>query len=155
MKKKFFDSVFSLESDEMTALWPNDSWIFTFYVLFSKSIPNWGSLVKEVFYSMFCLESYKMTAMWPNDSLTFTFYVSFSKSIPNWASLVKEVFWFNVLFRKCQNDCYVTKWQVNFHFLCNILKKYTKINNFCKRSFLISCSVYIMTYWLFCDQMTA
>ena len=50
LKKKFFDLMFSLESDQMTALWPNDSLTFTFYVRFSKSIPNWTTFVKEVFW---------------------------------------------------------------------------------------------------------
>ena len=88
--------MFTLESDEMTALWLNDSLTFTFYVIISKSIPNWATFVKEVFDSMFSLESDKMTALWPNDSLTFTFYVIISNSIPNWATFVKEVFWFDV-----------------------------------------------------------
>ena len=48
--KKFFDSMFSLESDEMIALWPNDSLTFTFYVIFSNSIPNKTSFVKEVWW---------------------------------------------------------------------------------------------------------
>ena len=88
--------MFSLESDEMTALWPNDSLTFTFYVTFSKGIPNWASLVKEDFDSIFSLESDDMTALWPNDSLIFTFYVIISNSITNWATFVKEVFWFTV-----------------------------------------------------------
>ena len=50
LQKKFFDSMFSLESDEMTALWPNDSLTFTFYATFSNSIPNWTTFVKEVFW---------------------------------------------------------------------------------------------------------
>ena len=41
--------MFSLGSDEMTALWPNDSLTFTFYVTFSKSIPNQTTFVEEVF----------------------------------------------------------------------------------------------------------
>ena len=40
LKKKFFDSMFSLESDEMTALWPNNTLTFTFYMIISNSIPN-------------------------------------------------------------------------------------------------------------------
>ena len=48
--KKFFDSMFSLESDEMTALWPNDSLTFTFYVIISNSIPNCAAFVREVFW---------------------------------------------------------------------------------------------------------
>ena len=47
--KKVFASMFSLESDEMTALGPNDSLTFTFYLKFSNSIPNWTTFVKEVF----------------------------------------------------------------------------------------------------------
>ena len=41
--------MFSLESDEITAMWPNDSLTFTFYVTFSKSMQNWTTFVKEVF----------------------------------------------------------------------------------------------------------
>ena len=76
--------MFSLESDEMTALGPNDSSTFTFYVIISNSIPNWATFVKEVFDSMFSLESDKMTALWPNDILSFTF----SNIIPNWTTFV-------------------------------------------------------------------
>ena len=50
LKKKFFYSVFSLESDKMATFWPNDSLTFTFYVTFSNSIPNWTIHVKEVFW---------------------------------------------------------------------------------------------------------
>ena len=57
--------MFSLESDEMTVFWTNDKLTFTFYVIFSNSIPNWTTFVKEVFNSMFSLESDKMTAFWP------------------------------------------------------------------------------------------
>ncbi len=88
--------MFSLESDKMTALWPNDSLTFTFYVIISNGIPNWATFVKEIFDSKFSLESDEMTALWTNDSLTFTFYVIISNSIPNWATFVKEIFWFEV-----------------------------------------------------------
>ena len=88
--------MFSLEGDEMTALWPNDSLTFIFYVIISNSIPNWAYFVKEVFDSMFSSESDEMTALWASDSLTLTFYVIFSNSIPNLRAFVKEVFWFNV-----------------------------------------------------------
>ena len=81
--------MFNLESDEMTAIWPNDSSTFTFYVIISNSILNWATFVKEVFDSMFSLKSDEMTALWPNDSWTFTFYAIFSSSIPNWATFVK------------------------------------------------------------------
>ena len=47
---KVFDSMFSLESDERTVLWPNDRLTFTFYVIFSNTIPNWTTFVKEVFW---------------------------------------------------------------------------------------------------------
>ena len=42
--------MFNLESDEMTALWPNDSLTLTFDVKFSNSIPNKTTFVKEVFW---------------------------------------------------------------------------------------------------------
>ena len=70
--------MFSLESDEMNALWPNNSLILTFYVIILISIPNWLSFVKEVFDPMLSVESDEMTALWPNDSLTFTFYFNLS-----------------------------------------------------------------------------
>ena len=84
--------MFSLESDEMTAFWPNANLTFTFYVTISNSIPTWTTSVKKGFDSMFSLESDEMTAFWPNDSITFTFYMTFSNSIPNWTTFVKEVF---------------------------------------------------------------
>ena len=102
--------MFSLESDQMTIIWPSDSQTFTVYVTFSNSIPNWATFVKEVFYAMFISESDEMTALWPGDSLTFTLYVTFSNSITNWTTFVKEVFWLNVHFRKWPNDCLVAKW---------------------------------------------
>ena len=43
---KFFDSMHSLESDEMIAVWQNDSLTLTFYATFSKSIPNSTTFVK-------------------------------------------------------------------------------------------------------------
>ena len=42
--------MFSLESDQMTALWPNDSLTFTFYVTFIDNILNGASFVKEVYW---------------------------------------------------------------------------------------------------------
>ena len=71
--KKFYDSMLSLESDEMTVLWPNDRLIFTFYLTFSNRIQNWTTFVTKVFYLMFSLQSDKMTVLGPNDNLTFTF----------------------------------------------------------------------------------
>ena len=65
--------MFSLEGDEMTALWPNDSLTFTFYGKFSNSIPNRATFVKEGFDFIYSLEGDKMAALWPNDSLTFAF----------------------------------------------------------------------------------
>ena len=67
--------MFSLEGDEITAFWPNDTLTFPFYMSFSKSIPNWTTL-KEVFDLLFILESDQMTVLWPNDVLIFTFYVT-------------------------------------------------------------------------------
>ena len=81
--------MFSLESDEMIALWPNDSLTFTFYMTFSNSIPNWSTIVKEVFDSMFGLRIEKMTAFRQNDILPFTFYFTISNIKPNWTTFVK------------------------------------------------------------------
>ena len=50
LKMKSFDLTSSLKSDEMTALWPNESLTFTFYVIFSNSILNLTTFVKEVFW---------------------------------------------------------------------------------------------------------
>ena len=72
LSKKFFDSMFSLESDKMTALWPNDRIMFTFYVTFSNGIPHWTTFVKYFFDLMLKLESDKMTAV----------YVTFSHPPP-------------------------------------------------------------------------
>ena len=47
---KFFNTIFSLESDQMTALWANDILDFTFYVTISNSIANWTIFVKEIFW---------------------------------------------------------------------------------------------------------
>ena len=88
--------MFSLERDEMTALWPKDCLTFTFYLIISNSIPNSESVVKEVFDPKFSLERDEMTALWPTHSLTFTFYLTFSKTLPNWTTFDKKVFWLNV-----------------------------------------------------------
>ena len=88
--------MFSLESDEMTALWPNDSLTFTFMSDSQKAYQTEQLLWKKFFDSMFSLESDEMTALWSNESLTFTFYVIVSNSIPNWTTFVKEFFWFDV-----------------------------------------------------------
>ena len=47
---QFFDLMFSLESDKITALWPNDSLTFTYFMIFSNSIPKWATFVKELFW---------------------------------------------------------------------------------------------------------
>ena len=62
----------SLESDEITALWPNDILTLTFYVIISKSMLTWAT-----FDPMLSLESDKMTIVWPNDSSTLALYASF------------------------------------------------------------------------------
>ena len=61
-------SMFSLERDEIVALWPNDSLTSAFYVIFSKIIPNLTTFEKEYFWFDAYLKSDKMTAIWPNDS---------------------------------------------------------------------------------------
>ena len=81
--------MFSLESDKMSPLWPNDSLTFTFYMTFSNGIPNWSTIVKEAFDSMFSLGIDKMTALRQNDISPFTFYVIFSNITPNWTTFVK------------------------------------------------------------------
>ena len=75
----------SYESDDMSALWPNDKLTFTFL----NKIPKW------TFDLMLSWESDKMTAVWPNQIFTFTFYDKFSHSIPNWTTFVKELFWYD------------------------------------------------------------
>ena len=50
LDKKFFDSMVSLESDKMTALWWNDCLNSTFYEAFSFCIPNWKT---------FCITNWK------------------------------------------------------------------------------------------------
>ena len=50
LQKKFFDSMFNLESDKMTALWPNDNLTLTFYETSKNFIQNWTPFVKEVFW---------------------------------------------------------------------------------------------------------
>ena len=63
--------IFSLESNKMTALLPNE-------------IYQTEQLLKKKFFDqMICLES---------DKMTFTFYVIISNRIPNSATFVKEVF---------------------------------------------------------------
>ena len=47
--KKFLNRIFSLECDEMTTLWANDSLNSIFYVTISNSIAKWTSFVKEMF----------------------------------------------------------------------------------------------------------
>ena len=48
LENQLFDFLFSSESDKMTALWPDVSLTFPFYVTFSKSIPNWTTFVREI-----------------------------------------------------------------------------------------------------------
>ena len=65
---KFFNTIFSLESDQMTALWANDILDFTFYVTISNSIANWTTFVNKFSALMLSSESDEMTAMWQNYS---------------------------------------------------------------------------------------
>ena len=71
LKKKFFDSMISLE---MT-LWPTDILTFTFYETFSKSIPNWAICLKQVFWFDDYFRKWKNDWFVTNDHLTFTFYL--------------------------------------------------------------------------------
>ena len=87
--------IISLESEEMKALWPNDSLSFNFYETFSNSIPKLTTFVKEVFDSMISLKSCEMTALWPNEFLTFPFYDTFLICMPNGTTFVKAFFWFH------------------------------------------------------------
>ena len=61
----------------------------------------------------------------------------------------RKFFSINVYFRKWWNDCFVTKWQMNFH----IIKKHTKMNKFC--IFFIWCFVQKVMKWLLCDHIRA
>ena len=52
----------SFQSDEMTAICPNQRLTLTFYETFTNNIPNWVTFVKEVFYIILSLERDEMTA---------------------------------------------------------------------------------------------
>ena len=67
MWEKFFDVMISSESDEMTALWTNESLTLTFYVTLSNSTPNWKRF-KDFSDLMLSSKNYEMTVVWPNDS---------------------------------------------------------------------------------------
>ena len=53
-REKIVDLIFTLESNKMTALWPNDSATFTFYATFLSSIPNRATFMKIIFF-IWCL----------------------------------------------------------------------------------------------------
>ena len=72
---------------------------------------------KRSFFIVIYIESDKMTAFWSNDFLTNIFYEITSNCTQKWTNFVKEDFWFDDLFWKWQNECFVTKWQHIFHFL--------------------------------------
>ena len=110
----------------------NGSLTFNAYAILSNSIPKWANFVKEV--SKFSLESNTITALWLNGSITFTFHVTASNGIPYWKTFEKN-FLILSLVRNWQNNCCVTQWQLNFHFLCHIFKKHTTPSNFCKIGF--------------------
>ena len=48
--KNFFDSMCSLDCDEMTVLWPNDCIILSFSYILSIIVSNVLTSVKEVFW---------------------------------------------------------------------------------------------------------
>ena len=50
----------SIENDEMTALWSNDSLTLNFFETFSNSIPKWATFAKEI---IWFLESDEITAL--------------------------------------------------------------------------------------------
>ena len=54
--------MFSLESDKMTALWPNDNLTFTFIWYFRVAFQTEQLLKNKFFDPMFSLESDEMTA---------------------------------------------------------------------------------------------
>ena len=108
--KKVFQSMLSLESYEVTVLWPIDKLTFTF----SNSIPKVNKFCKRIF----LLERDEMTTLSPYESYTFTFYSKFS----NWAPFVKEVLCPNAQFSKWQNYNLLMKLDIKFHFLGDILK---------------------------------
>ena len=72
--------MFSLESDEMTVLWRDDSITFTFYVTFSNAIPHW-----TIFYSILSLEIDQITAK-------LSLFCCIFNGIPNWETFEKKVF---------------------------------------------------------------
>ena len=80
--KKFSNTIFSSKSDEMTVVWPNDSWTLTFYAIFSNSVPNW-----RTFDLMFSLKKYNMTAVW---QLNFHSLSHILSSIPNQETSVNK-----------------------------------------------------------------
>ena len=77
---------------------------------------------KEKLYveSILSPESCEMNALWPNDSLTFAW------DILNWTDFVTDFVtdfsWSKDQIRKWQNNCFVTKWQLNFYLSLDILK---------------------------------
>ena len=108
-------------------IWSHDCLILSFFLLHFDS---W--LKKKPF---FVRHRYHIELKWPNihltstyyrkgqnDCETFIFYETFWNNIPNWTTFIKQVFWFNDKFRKWGNDCFVTKWHLKFHILCDILK---------------------------------
>ena len=96
-------------------------------------------LWNKFFNTIFSLESDQMTDLWANDILNFTLYVTISNSIENWKTFVKEIFWFD--------DYSESETELNFHFLCHILKWNPKLCNFCK----ISCCIRYLVWKLsFC-----
>ena len=76
--KKFFDPMLYLESDEMTALWQNDSLTFTFCMTFSNIIPNWTIFVKEVFWSNALFRKWRNDCIVTKRKLNFPFLSSFN-----------------------------------------------------------------------------
>ena len=72
-----------LESDEMTALWQNDSLTFTFCMTFSNIIPNWTIFVKEVFWSDPLFRKWRNDCIVTKRKLNFPFLTSFNPWVWN------------------------------------------------------------------------
>ena len=71
-------------------------------------------------------------------SLTLFLYPSLFISIRKLHNFCKRrISMRGIFFRLWRNDCFVTKWLLNFYLLLYDFRKWIKLYSFCKRSFLI------------------
>ena len=85
----------SIDCDEMTVLWRNDSIILSFYYILSIRISN-VTLLKKFFDWMCSLYCDEMTVLWPNDCIVLSvYYISFIR-ISNVTTFAKENFGLDV-----------------------------------------------------------